>query len=91
MNDLIRFTLADGMELAGGNLDELWWRYIAIGGDAEPALLAARISGAAPCEVREHATIAQALNEYFVDRGLNTFPVGYWPPLLADPGRSPGA
>jgi len=77
MNDPIGFTLADGMELAGANLDELWWRYLAIGGDADQQLLAKLVSGAAPCDLRDHSIIAQALNECFVDLGLNTFPVGY--------------
>ena len=89
MNDLIRFSLADGLELAGGDLDKLWWRYVAIGGDADPQLLADRISGLAPCVPREYSTIAQALNECFVDRGMDTFPVGYRPQLASSVGRVP--
>ncbi|HJQ00707.1 MAG TPA: hypothetical protein VJ851_03835 [Jatrophihabitans sp.] len=81
MDDRIRFALSDGLELVGTDVDELWWHYVAIGGEAGPGLLAARISGVASCDLREYALIAQALNECFVDRGLNTFPVGYCPQL----------
>jgi len=81
MNDPIRFSLADGMELAGANLDELWWRYLAIGGDADQQLVAECVRGAVPCDLREYSIIAQALNECFVDLGLDTFPVGYRPRL----------
>jgi hypothetical protein len=77
MDDPTRFTLADGLALSGADLDELWWRYIAIGGDAGHRLLASRVGGVAPCDIQEYSIIAQALNECFVDRGLNTFPVGY--------------
>ena len=55
----------------------MWWRYFAIGGEAGPTVMAARIDGDAPCDDREHNIIAKALNECFTDQGLLTYPVGY--------------
>ena len=77
MSDQIGFTLRDGMDLAGVCLDELWWHYLAIGGVAPPSLLAEELAGTAPCGPIEHDLIAQALNETFLDRGINSFPVAY--------------
>jgi hypothetical protein len=77
MRDQTRFTLRDGMDLSGLRLIELWWRYVAIGGHADQAQLAEWVMGRALCPADDHDVIAQALNESFLDRGLNTFPVGY--------------
>jgi len=79
MTDPIGFSLSAGLDLAGAEISEVWWRYVANGGLGDPALLAARIAGTAPCERIEHDLIAQALNECFLDRGLSTFPVSYHP------------
>jgi hypothetical protein len=83
-----RFGLSDGMDLAGMGMEELWWRYAALGGRTPPALVADRINGLAPSDEDEYNLIAQALNEGFLDRGLDTFPVGYCG-SLADAGGMP--
>lgn len=77
MTNPIGFELADGLELAGVGIDELWWRYAANGGQADAALLADRVTGTARSDGVEHDLIAQTLNECFLDRGTSTFPVGY--------------
>jgi hypothetical protein len=93
MNDPVKFALADGLDLAGIDVDELWWRYTANGGRAGTELLAARVAGTAPCDPDEHDLIAQTLNECFIDKGLGTFPVRYarrreaLPALAADQRR----
>lgn len=77
MRDQTAFSLRDGMELAGVDLEELWWRYVAIGGSRDAASVAMDVLGAHPCDEREHDLIAQALNETFLDQGQDSFPVGY--------------
>lgn len=70
-------TLADGFDLLGADVEEVWWGYAVLGGRADPALLARRMVGEAPVEPHEHILIAQALNECFADHGMPSFPVGY--------------
>ena len=74
------FSLAEGMDLSGVALSDLWWRYATLGGHAEPQLLWQEISGEAEVTSREHDLIAQALNEYFMDQSIDSFPVGYSAP-----------
>ncbi|MFN2561211.1 MAG: hypothetical protein ABR571_07955 [Jatrophihabitans sp.] len=76
MSDQIGFSLRDGMDLAGVNLDELWVHYVAVGGVGDEVWLAQRLAGV-PCGALEHDRIAQALLEIFVDQGAATFPVAY--------------
>jgi hypothetical protein len=83
MRDQTRFSIRDGMDLSGLRLIELWWRYVAIGGHADQAQMAEWIMGRASCPADDHDLIAQALNESFLDRGLDTFPVGYCDALSA--------
>lgn len=71
------FGLADGFQLAGGDLAELWWRYVAVGGGCDMAELGRRVRGQQPIDDREHDLIAQALNEMFVDLRAPSFPVAY--------------
>lgn len=78
--DPIKFDLRLGMELAGLDLEDIWWRYTALGGLADVALLADRISGIAECDTREQNLVAQVLNEVFLDQGMDTFPVAYVQP-----------
>jgi hypothetical protein len=91
MSDKIRFALADGLDLARIDMHELWWRYTANGGGADITLLAARVVGAAPCDDIEHDLIAHTLNECFIDRGMDTFPVGYASRTNAHPLLAAGA
>jgi len=76
------FSLPDGWELSGLTLDELWLRYITIGGTTGKAQLAAYLHGQATPDGDEHDTIAQAINEHFIDQG-GDHPVTYEniPPL----------
>lgn len=71
------FGLADGFALSGGDLAELWWRYMAVGGRADRNELHRRVRGEVVVDGREHNLIAQALNELFMDRQIPTFPVAY--------------
>lgn len=77
MSDRTRFSLRDGMELAGIDLGELWRRYVEIGGSQDPASVALCVLDPGRCDQREHDLIAHALNEAFLDHDLDTFPVGY--------------
>lgn len=88
MDEPIRFDLATGFELAGGDVLDVWWRYVALGGGAGPELLARRLRGLSDASPRERGRMAQALNELFLDDGIDTFPVAYEPPATA--GRGPG-
>lgn len=69
--------MGDGMELAGVDLEELWWRYVALGGLGDRSWLALCVLDSSLCDESEHDLIAQALNEAFLDAGQDTFPVGY--------------
>jgi len=77
-----RFSLSDGWNLSGLTLSGLWLRYLALGGTASPARVAAYAHGLLRPDSYQHNMIAQALNEHFTDRGEN-HPVGYQdiPPL----------
>ena len=76
MRTSVGLSLQDGFDLAGIDVLQLWWRYAALGGEAGPAVLSRRVA-APSLDEHEHNLIAQALNEYFADCGLGTFPVGY--------------
>lgn len=75
--DPTRFDLRLGLELCGGGLTDLWWRYASFGGVADVELLGELIAGTVDCGAHEYNLIAQALNEMFLDHGIGTFPVGY--------------
>ena len=77
VRDSTGFGLADGFALAGGDLAELWWRYVAVGGRADRNELHRRMHAEVTVDGREHNLIAQALNELFMDRQIPTFPVAY--------------
>jgi hypothetical protein len=70
------FGLSDGWDLSGLTLAKLWLRYLALGGNASPALLEAYARGLVCPDRYEHNMIAQAINEHFMDRGED-HPVGY--------------
>jgi hypothetical protein len=81
MNEHIGFTLRDGLDLTGVDVTEVWWRYAALGGASDLPVLIERLAGATPSTPMEHDLIAQALNETFLDQGIETFPVSYSDPL----------
>jgi hypothetical protein len=70
------FSLSDGWDLSGLTLAQLWLRYLAIGGSASKAQVAAYARGLGCPDSYEHNMIAQAINEHFLDRGED-HPVGY--------------
>jgi hypothetical protein len=55
---------------------DLWVEYFALGGEAGPEAFGLYLSGDGGLNTAEHNTIAVALNEQFMDRGLNR-PVPY--------------
>jgi hypothetical protein len=85
----VGFSLFDGMDLAGVTPDELWAAYAALGGMASPARLVRQVSGELPMDETEHDLVAQALNEWFLDHGVDSFPVAYTRPAVA--GARPSA
>lgn len=71
------FSLVDGIDLAGVSAETLWPMYVAVGGAASPGRLAGQMNGQVPMDDMEHDLIVQALNEWFLDRGMDSFPVAY--------------
>ena len=71
-----RFGLSDGWDLSGLTLTELWLRYLAVGGTANPALVAAYARDQLRPDSYQHNLIAQAINEYFTDQ-REDHPVSY--------------
>jgi hypothetical protein len=69
-------TLAEGMTRSGMTVDQLWLRYLGVGGDAGEMEVEAYLLGLLRVDPFEHDLIAQALNEYFIDHGGN-HPVAY--------------
>ena len=70
------FSLADGWDLSGLTLIELWLRYLALGGTASPDRVEAYARGQLRPDSYQHNMIAQAINEHFTDRGED-HPVSY--------------
>ena len=67
---------------AGLSVDDLWMRYFALGGNAEPCEVDGYLSGLSALETREHNVLVLALNEAFADLGMN-HPVEYrGPPVI---------
>jgi hypothetical protein len=59
--------------------DELWIRYMALGGTLGAAALGAYLSGSGPIDEVQHNTIVQVLNEEALDAG-GDHPVAYLGP-----------
>jgi len=64
-----RMQLEAGLTRSGLTYRELWWRQIAVGGDAGPLELEAYLLGLLVLDPHQHDVIAQALNEYFLECG----------------------
>jgi hypothetical protein len=73
-------------------LEDLWWRYVSLGGTAEPADVADYLQGLVSWPAREHNLLAQALNEGLWEVGLPSLaPVRSGrAPQQRSPGRGPG-
>ncbi len=69
-------SLQDGMARSGLRFDELWLRQFALGGDAGRLEVEAYVLGLLTVDPYHHDVLAQALNECFLERGLD-HPVGY--------------
>jgi hypothetical protein len=70
------FSLSDGWDLSGLPLDQLWLRYLALGGTASPATVQAYARGLIRPDSYQHNLIAHAINEHFLDLGED-HPVSY--------------
>jgi len=54
------------------SLTDLWWRYVALGGNCKHDALAAYLAGNAEWPDIEHNTVAHALNECLWDAGYSS-------------------
>ena len=70
------FSLRDGMDLAGIGLDDLWVRYLSLGGNNDRGQLGSHITAQTCPDPHDHNVIAQAINEPFLERGQD-HPVAY--------------
>lgn len=61
-------SLFEGLQRSGMTPAELWIRYYAVGGDATELEVDAYALGLLSPDDYEHNLIAQALNEFFLDR-----------------------
>jgi hypothetical protein len=68
--------LAAGLAMTDLGVGDLWLRYFALGGGYPRQKLQAYLAGAADWSAHEHDIAAHALNEYFVDHGMN-HPISY--------------
>jgi hypothetical protein len=55
---------------------EVWLGYVSVGGDRTLAVMRTWLTGGAEIPDRDYDFIAQALNDRFIERGLN-HPVAY--------------
>ena len=81
-----RLKLKAGLARSGLTYHELWWRQVAVGGDAGPLELEAYLLGLLDLDPHQYDVIAQALNEHFLDLGQD-HPVPYSEPEANDSGR----
>jgi hypothetical protein len=70
-------SLHEGMRATDMNYHQLWLNYVGVSGAAGPLELEAYVLGLLTPDAYEHDLIAQAVNEWYIDRGQN-HPVGYW-------------
>jgi len=78
-----RLQLEAGLTRSGLTYQELWWRQVAVGGDASPLELEAYLLGLLTIDPHQHDVIAQALNEHFLDCGED-HPVPYSEPWASE-------
>ena len=69
-------SLRAGFSLSDLELPELWLAYVGLGGSLGEDDLEAALRGTLPLSDHEHDMIAQALNDYFTERGQD-HPVAY--------------
>jgi hypothetical protein len=71
-----KLGLFDGLQLSGLTSAELWLSYYSVGGDASELEVEAYALGLLRPDAYQHNLIAQAINESFIDDGLD-HPVSY--------------
>jgi hypothetical protein len=58
--------------LGGLTLDDLWWRYLGLGGNRRRGALADYLDGTVPWRADDHNVLAQTLNEALWDLGCSS-------------------
>ena len=69
------------------SMDDLWWAYFALGGNATPTEVRAILTGDSRPGRLDHDMLAQAINDRFVDMG-GDHPVAYAPRPSDGPGTA---
>ncbi len=69
--------LEAALSVSGLTVSQLWLDYVALGGSATRAELAAMVAGAGPIDRLDHDRIVSALNERLDDGGFGR-PLAYW-------------
>lgn len=75
-------TLAAAICHVGLEQEELYWDYLALGGNCSLTSFSSYLLGEASLSRRDYDIFVQALNERFIDLGFH-FPVPYWQPAPA--------
>lgn len=79
-------SLFEGMCRSGMTYQELWLRQVSVGGIAGDLEVEAYVLGLLTPDRHQHDVLAQAINEYFLERGedhpvsYSEFPIGGWAP-----------
>ncbi len=92
--DRRRDALTDACRRGQLDVAQLWFRFIALGGDADPLELEAYLLGLMPLDDYQYDILAHALNERLAELGLPrdvpyTRPCCSGRPPPADPGEHP--
>lgn len=74
-------SLFEGMCRSGMTYQELWLRQVSVGGIAGDLEVEAYVLGLLAPDRHQHDVLAQAINEYFIERGGN-HPVSYSESLI---------
>lgn len=76
-HDDLGLSLEEGLSLTGMTFEELWIRELELGGVAGRLEVEAYVLGLLAPDSYQHDLLAQALNEWSLERG-GDHPVGYW-------------
>jgi hypothetical protein len=77
-------SLQDGLARSGMTFNELWLRQLSVGGNAGRLEVEAYVLGLLTVDPFQHDVLAQAINEYFIERDRD-HPVGYWSVQSTEP------
>lgn len=80
-------ALRMGLALSGLDCEELWFRYLALGGSLSQCDLCAALDCVASVSTMEHNKAAHALNEHLMETMGVAYPVAYAAEL--DTGHAP--